>query len=208
MTALAEIAQHYQARARCTTDMWPHMPTLARYASYCKHITEFGVGPEHLNLNSTWAWLYGLTQSPEQEKSLLLYDLFPNKHIDDVMRLAEAVGIRCEFTLANSLEITIEPTHLLFIDTEHTYQHCLAELERHQANVQGFIILHDTAGKYAHWEDWPYNHERRGALASHPEWYGMWPAVESFLERHVDWRLYERDDRNAGITILTNLGEA
>ena len=52
-----------------------------------------------------------------------------------------------DFTLVeeSTLDVEIEETDLLFIDTEHTYSQLLNELTLHGDKARKYIVLHDTA---------------------------------------------------------------
>ena len=115
-------------------DMKEHMPTLKRYAEQVKHITEFGVR----DVISTWAFL--LTR-PE---TLISYDINDNSYITHCKNVSASEGQPWSFIIGDTLELTIEPTDLLFIDTLHTYDQLTQELTRHADKVRKYIILHNT----------------------------------------------------------------
>jgi hypothetical protein len=115
------------------SDVNAHMVTLRKYASKCKHITEFGVRGG----GSTKAFLAA------KPRRLVSYDLdlFP-----EILKLAESVPEETTFKFChqNVLTTEIEPTDLLFIDTLHTYEQLREELRLHANKVVNWIILHDT----------------------------------------------------------------
>jgi hypothetical protein len=145
--------------------------TYARYASMVDSIVEFGV---YTGL-STCAWLSG------KPKSLRSYDITDTNLtvLDDLKANAELNGTDFEFAIANSLEIEIEPCDLLFIDTVHTKDHCLAELDRHASKAQKYIILHDPS-------DWP----------------GVFEAVITFLHHNRCWHIIEHCNQQSGLLVL------
>ena len=120
---------------------------------------------------STWAFLAGLP------KKLVSVD---NRQcpVSEVYAAAEKVGIDYEFICANDLELEIEPTDLLFIDSLHTYEHLTAELEMHHKSVKKYLILHDTIK---------------------PE---MARAVVEFLYKNDEWSIIEVLPDSYGITVL------
>jgi len=145
-----------------------HLPTLLRYAKKCDHITEFGVR----YVVSTWALLAG----------------YPNRMISvdcklcpvsEVYEATEKAGINYEFLCANDLDIEIEPTDLLFIDSLHTYEHLTAELKAHAEKVNKYIILHDTII---------------------PQ---MARAVTEFLYKNKEWSIVEVTPESYGLTVLS-----
>ena len=145
--------------------------TYQRYASQVESIVEFGV---YTGL-STCAWLSG------QPKRLRSYDITDANLtvLDELKHNAQLNGTDFEFVIANSLEIDIEPCDLLFIDTVHKRDHCLAELDRHAKNAQRYIMLHDPS-------DWP----------------GVFEAVIVFLHHNRQWHIIEHCNKNSGLVVL------
>jgi hypothetical protein len=145
--------------------------TYQRYADQVDSIVEFGV---YTGL-STCAWLMG------NPKKLRSYDITDaNLSVLDELKFNAAHNqIDFEFALANSLEIDIEPCDLLFIDTVHTYDHCLEELNRHGEKAQKYIVLHDPS-------DWP----------------GVFAAAATYLHHNRQWHIVEHCNRNSGLLVL------
>jgi hypothetical protein len=145
--------------------------TYARYASQVDSIVEFGV---YTGL-STCAWLSG------QPKKLRSYDI-TNANLtvlNELNHCANQNKTDFVFEIANSLEIEIEPCDLLFIDTVHTKQHCLAELDRHAGNAGRYIVLHDPT-----------------------EWPGVFEAVITFLHYNHEWHIVEHCNQGSGLLVL------
>lgn len=145
--------------------------TYARYAGQVDSITEFGV---YTGL-STCAWLSG------HPKKLRSYDI-TNRYLTVLPELetnAKINGTDFEFAIANSLEIDIDPCDLLFIDTVHTKDHCLAELDCHASKANRYIVLHDPS-------DWP----------------GVFEAVIVFLHHNRQWHIIEHCNKNSGLLVL------
>jgi hypothetical protein len=179
------IEDHYQLACGTPTDIHEHLPTLRRYASECQHITEFGVR----GVVSTWALLAARPQR------MVSYDIADCPRVDDALGAAFAEGIDFHFVTADTREIVIEQTDLLFIDTLHTYGQLYTELWIHCPKVSRFIVLHDT-------ETFGY-HDQGGEPGSSK---GLWPAVQDFLIAHPQWRLKERFANNNGLTVLERAG--
>jgi hypothetical protein len=85
------------------------------------------------------------------------------------------------------LQVRIEETDLLFLDTWHVYEQLRAELRLHARKARKFIALHDTT-----------TFGEQGATARHR---GLWLAVEEFLAQG-NFRLKERYQSNNGLTVL------
>ena len=90
-----------------------------------------------------------------------------------------------ECKLGNTLEIEIEPTDLLFIDTLHTYDQLIKELELHGNKSKKFIIIHDT-------ETFGGNKKKKG----------LEHAYKEFLTNNENWSLLEHFANNNGLTVL------
>ena len=108
MTSDLEI--NYQTRCESPSDINQHLPTLKRYAEECEHITEMGVRW----VVSTFAFMAGLP------KKLISYDIDPLENwgfkTEEIVDLAKENGIEFQFKIANTLDLEIEETDLLFLD--------------------------------------------------------------------------------------------
>lgn len=147
----------YKTAIEHPSDINEHLPLLRHLAERCDHITEFGVR----NANgSTIALLAG------QPEKLVSWDIDPraviSSGIADLLNCAQAephswdlrVGrTKFEPRVGDTLQITIESTDMLFIDTLHTFDQLKTELTRHadraDCRVRKWIVFHDveTFGK-------------------------------------------------------------
>ena len=177
------------------SDINEHLPTIIKYGQECDHITEMGVR----SVLSTWGWL---ASAPKD--GLVSYDLYhPNRwggSIQEIEDTAKSYGLKFQFIEANVLEIDIEETDLLFIDTWHHYNQLKAELERHSDKAKKYICFHDTTSYEHHSEPTTSENAFNGNL----DWNkGLWDAVTEFLEKNKDtWKLKERFTNNNGFTII------
>ena len=96
------------------------------------------------------------------------------------------------------MDIEIEETDLLFLDTWHAYKQLKAELELHSPKVRKYIVFHDTT-TYGDIDE--TNYEILGS-----EWkgegIGIWRAIEEFLQSNPEWELIERFTNCNGLTII------
>jgi hypothetical protein len=178
------------------SDINEHIPTIIKYGSECKTITEMGVR----GIFSTWGWL---ASGPER---LICYDLHdPAKwggDIQSVYDTAEAYGLNFKFEIADVLKLEIEPVDLLFIDTWHAYDQLREELKLHAGRVNKYICFHDTTSY--EFVDESLGHENSWGKPSSGK--GIWPAIEEFLEENKDkWVLKERFRNNNGFTIIERI---
>ena len=157
------------------SDINEHLAVMHKYADECNHITEFGVRTGV----STWAWL------ASRAKIIRCFDIENINHNLE-LHYASAKDTRKDFTftcvstIADKLEI--EPTDLLFIDTDHTYDQCSKELKMHAHKVKKYLIFHDTT------------------LC--PD---LTKAINEFLEFNKDWKIKEVFTNNNGLTILERI---
>lgn len=174
------------------SDINEHILTLIKYGSECEHITEMGVRW----VVSTWAFLGA---APKVLKSYDMQDPSTwNFNIQDVYDTSKHYDVDFSFTQANVLDIEIEETDLLFLDTWHAYKQLKAELELHASKVRKYILFHDTTS-FAMCDERSY--ESLGE-----EWIGdqkgIWLAIEEFLQSNPEWKLIERFENNNGLTVI------
>jgi hypothetical protein len=183
------IEAFYKQHCDEPSDINEHLPTLARYAAGCEHVTEMGVRA----VVSTWAFLQA------RPKKLVSIDI----HAADITYaqwLAAMNDIELEFRLADTADesFEIEETDLLFIDTWHIYEQLKRELDLHAERARRWIILHDTTTFGERGEGFTYACATRPARRRR----GLWPAVEEFLLQNRQWQLWEKYANNNGLTVL------
>jgi hypothetical protein len=192
--AVIDLQEKIKHISEAHSDINEHIPTLMKYAQQCDHVTEMGVRW----IVSTWAFM---AASP---KYLVSYDMLDpsrwreNASIQDVYDTADKNNLSFNFIQANVLDVEIDSTDLLFLDTWHAYKQLKSELALHSDKVRKFIILHDTT-TYA-------EHDEKSYEGWGPDWQGdgngIWPAVEEFLHDNQAWVLLERYSNNNGLTVL------
>ena len=172
----------YNANCALPSDINAHLPTLKKYAERCEHITELGVR----GIVSTWAFLMGMP------KTLISVDIVNPEtighNLQEVYDCAKDLNIDFKFILGNDLEIELEQTDLMFIDTLHTYDHLKKELTLLSSKVNKYIILHDTVAFGIQGED-------NGK--------GLLQAMIEFLKENKNWKIEEQFFYNNGLTILS-----
>ncbi len=170
----------YNLKCSTPSDINEHLPTLKKYAEECEHITEMGVRW----VVSTYALLMG------KPKRMISYDI--NEIVWQPILDIVKYDTDFEFRVANTLDLEIEETDLLFIDTLHNYNQLKGELTLHGNKSRKYIIFHDTTA--FEWIGESYE-GKVGEL-------GLWPAIAEFLEENKNWELHERFTNNNGLTIL------
>jgi N-acetylglucosaminyl-diphospho-decaprenol L-rhamnosyltransferase len=195
------IAAKYKRRCKKPSDINEHLPTLARYASYCKHVTECGVR----SAMSSYALAKGLVG--REGTKLIQVDPSLHSNIIKFQGACADEGLQSVFYEQSDLECPIEETDLLFIDTWHIYGQLRRELARWHSYVRKYIILHDTTSDEWHGETVRegYDAERQSLETGIPVdeiCKGLWPAVQEFLQEHPEWIILERYTKNNGLTVL------
>jgi hypothetical protein len=103
----------------------------------CESYTEFGV-----NQGATLA-----AAMLENPKVIRGYDIALRPYLYAAHLFSEyAIDNNIDYRIyeKNTLNITIEPVDLLYIDTRHIYSHLKKESELHGDKVKKYIIFHDT----------------------------------------------------------------
>lgn len=164
------------------TDINLHLPLLFKLTneSECRHVTEFGVRDGQ----STRAFL-------ASSCTLRSYDLYKDPSVQRLFDIAKSSNLDKEYIVGNSLEVDIEPTDMLFIDTDHNYKQLQAELDKHHSKVSKYIVMHDTT---------TYGGPSQGDPI------GLLAAVMEFLAlQHRSWRVGYHSHECNGLTILSRI---
>jgi hypothetical protein len=174
------LENRYQTLCAQPSDINEHLPMLREYASQSPRIVEFGFRAGV----STVALLCG---GPKQMATV---DINPAcKPIYDEIRAQVPREIIFNFFCMDSLKFPFEETDLLFIDSEHSYEHLKAELATHAEKVKKWIILHDTAD---------YAWGKKDEFSSGP---GLNLAIAELLARG-GWVVEKNVTYNNGLTVL------
>ena len=171
------------------SDINEHIYTLYEYGKKCGSIIELGVRWP----TSTWALL---ASKPKFMKSYDLLDpSYWQSSIDPVRDTAHEIGVDYEFVIANSLEIILPESDLLFIDTLHCYNQLKQELTIHHDKINKYIIMHDTSS---------YRHRDELSIEQGCSGEGLWLAIEEFLADYNHWKIHHEYKNNNGLTVLIN----
>ena len=164
----ADLDGEFDRLCRTESDINEHGVTLRDLSARANRVTEFGVRTGR----STTFFLAGRPQT------LQSFDIDPAVDIQPILKFVP-VATDFQFVLADSRQVGIDITDLLFIDTEHTYEHLTTELTRHCNRVTRRIALHDTV--FA------------------PE---LLQAANDFVAENSEWQILQHYDNNNGLTIL------
>lgn len=181
-----KLQQTYDILRQTPSDINEHLETLRKYAARCEHVTEIGMR----GAVSTTALLAA------QPAKLVSWDIDPWAVASANVQALLTIAGRTKFQprVGDSLEVTIEPTEFLFIDSLHTYIQLRSELKRHVAQVSRYLAFHDviTFGKV-------------GEDGSEP---GLRAAIfELQRSRHpfVEWTMVEDRENNNGLVVLQKI---
>jgi hypothetical protein len=197
---MSNIESKFKEHCNRFSDINEHLPVLAEYAAKCEHVTEMGVR----GIVSTWALLMGKPKkmisidivNPDSQHSSVNF----GSTVSQVKELALQNSINYHFIQGNTLDIDIEPTDLLFIDTIHRYSQLRQELEKHAKNVNKYIILHDIVS-YENTDENQYF----TFIEKYNDKKGLKAAVEYFLEQNKDWKIEKIFLNNNGLLVLNRI---
>ena len=184
MTNMLEqlLKQEYQTACANPTDINEHLPMLKTIADRCATVTEFGVrdGQSTRALLASWA------------TSVRSYDLELNPSVTALVNQCRALGRDVRYQQANTLELVIEPTDLLFVDTLHTYDQLKQELNRHSPRVNRYIAFHDT---------------HTFGLRDEPGYSGpgLLPALMQWMAEQRSWIINYHSWHNNGFTVIERM---
>ena len=163
------LEEMYSINCVTPSDINEHLPVLKEYADKCNHVTEMGVR----GCVSLTAFLV----SNAVEVVAI-----------DILDVWTPYCEKLQFICADTLEIEIDNTDFLFIDTFHTYEQLQKELELHANKVNKYIGFHDIFmfGK---------NGETGGK--------GLMQAIKEFLNNNPEWSMCYHTQRNNGLMIIS-----
>lgn len=193
---MALIDRMYWLERHTTSDMQGHLETLRELAKGRDLVVELGVR----HGCSTIALLAG------RPRQMISVDIMPSS--DRIMSIGQAArdaGVRWIYRQGDSLLIDLpDGIDLLMIDTLHTHDQLVGELERHAPRVRpgGAIVCHDTVTFGAH--DEPiYTHASPLLRLGEPSGYfGLMRAVNKMIECCPGWSLEAHYDHCHGLTVI------
>lgn len=198
------IQSRYLTAAATPSDINEHLPVLFDYTKRCSSVVECGVR----DIVSSWAFAYGLMGVPDNQYTLV--DPYRGGEMDSFLTTCRDAGVNAEFVNQSDLECPLVKADILFIDTWHVYGQLKRELNRWNASIAKYIILHDTTvdGERGETIRVGWNATLQSARSGIPVSEinkGLWPAVTEFLTDHPEWTLERRLTNNNGLTILSRI---
>jgi FkbM family methyltransferase len=183
--------EEYQNACKIESDINQNLPVLHEIAKECSHITEFGVRSG----SSTRAFL-------NTSAKLRSYDLKIDSNVNHLFDVAKKLGKDVSYAEADVLNIEIEDTDLLFIDTWHQYEQLKHELQTHSKKVKKYIAFHDTQ-TYGVTGEKCSNASSGEIVTGYMENpMGLLPAIIEFTISNPDWQFKIHKTNNNGLTVL------
>lgn len=196
------ISRKYTALCAQTSDINEHLPTLARHASECMHVTECGVR------TAVSSYAFGHALKDKTGARLVQVDLGRSPELDEFQEACRREGLSTIFHQMSDLVCPMEETDLLFIDTWHIYGHLKRELARWHSRVRKYIIMHDTEIDGIYGESLrlgsmnPVQQSLETGIPLDEVRRGLKPALHEFLNSHPEWMLHEHFTNNNGLTVI------
>jgi len=178
---LSIFEQEYLKACNTESDINEHLPVLRELAKEVSHVTEMGVREGV----STRAFL-------TENVILRCYDLYLSGEVNRLFDIAKEQRKNVSYIQANVLDVQIEETDLLFIDTWHCYDQLVQELKLHSPRVKKFIAFHDTQTYGTKSETF------QGKTGSN----GLLPAIIEFIIENPEWRFKIHRTNNNGLTVI------
>lgn len=177
----ANLMTWFEAEKKAPPDFHGHMDTLRELAGSVRHATEMSTWPKQAYL-AIAAGMPGdgvLVSCSPGAKSWWGW-------------MGQLMGVRFKTNPGNSVEATIEPTELLFIDSAHTAERTYAELQRHADKVSKYIVIHTVAA-----DTFGHKGDDGGP--------GVMPGLRRWLREGADkeWVVKRYDDHNHGLIVLS-----
>ena len=178
---LIELKKEYRIARDTVSDINEHVEILKALADEVSHVTEMGTATGI----STRAFLVSNVK-------LRSYDLMLDERVSQLFTIAQKIGKDVQYTKADVLQIQIEETDFLFIDTWHVYDQLIEELRLHAPKVRKYIAFHDTQ-----------TYGTKGEIRERTGSNGLLPAIIHYMIESGDqWKFKIHRTNNNGLTVI------
>jgi len=199
------IEKEYIKLCYSPSDIYEHLPTLAKYANECESVLELGVR----DCISSWAFAYGLLNNTNNKKKLLFLNDIEICDIKKLLHYTNNTNLLIEYEWCNDLDLDITNKNfdIVFIDTWHVYGQLKRELNKFSKITNKYIIMHDTTidGIYGETIRMKWNSKEQSIATNIPEdeiLKGLMIAIYEFLLININWRIKEKYENNNGLIVL------
>lgn len=189
--ATATLESLYKAHCAANTAISAHLPRLRRLAEGLDVVVEFGVKRGA----SSSALLLGAAV-------VVSYDVASTREAQDLKRV---VGARWHYMLEDSRQADVPVCDLLFIDSQHDYAQCRAELEAHADKVGRYLAFHDTitfGSVGAKGETGEHSWQYQRGQCCPPNCLGVRQAIDELMIRDPSWRIAAAYPDSHGLLVL------
>jgi len=170
----------YEKAKNTPSDINENLHVLYDLCKDCKTVIEMGVRTGV----STRAFL-------NANVDLISFDVMLDKTVQKLFDKAKKRGKNVQYIKDDVLNIEIEETDMLFIDTIHNYDQLKKELKLHGNKAQKYIVFHDT-----------YTYGLRGESILGFDNKGLLTAIIEFLIENTHWKFKIFKTNNNGLTVL------
>lgn len=168
----------YQNAKNTPSDINENLYELYELSKECESVIEMGVRTGV----STRAFL-------NTNVKLTSFDIILDPKVQSLFDIARKMGKDVQYIQKNVLNLEIENTDLLFIDTFHVYSQLKQELNLHGNKANKYIVFHDTNTFGLRGED---KKDNKGLLS----------AIIEFIIENPHWRFHKYKTNNNGLTVL------
>lgn len=168
-------------------DLNQHIPLLSNLAGQCKAVAEFSIRRDSLvALASCVGSIHSYNNEGLDQIGQTLAEINIRTTTTGRMRALHRTENGAERSLTTTLP---EPVDLLFLNTVHTGERVMAELNRHSPQVRRWVAIHST--------------EIYGAQGDGGS--GLWASLEGWLTINPEWFVYLHTNSQYGLTVLGRL---
>jgi hypothetical protein len=172
------LLKQYEDAVKTPSDINQNLHILKDICKNCSHVTEMGVRSGV----STRAFL-------SSDVTLKSYDIILDEKVSELFKYSKSIGKNVEYIKADVLNIEIEETDFLFIDTYHVYGQLKKELALHGNKAKKYIGFHDT-----------YTFGLKGENPTDNK--GLLSAIIEFMIENPQWIFKINKTNNNGMIIL------
>lgn len=181
----------YDSHCAVNTAITPHLPRLRKLAEGLGLAVEFGVKRGA----SSSALLLGADH-------VISYDV---RATQEAKELAEVAGSRWDYRIGDSRTADIPAPDLIFVDSQHDYEQCKAELDAHGRKAKRYLVFHDTitfgvvgANGETGRHKWTYVQGQSVPM----DCLGLRPAIDDFMVANPEWRIAASYHDSHGLLVL------
>lgn len=177
---MSELDEMYNTVCRTSGPLSKHCPKIYEIAKKCHHITELAIKTDEVAISilatkPSKFHIYRENKAPLEEIKKKIEKIVPK-------------NTELKLYLGQSLDLQIELTDMLVINTFHAATRLKTELLKHAGNVNRYIVFPSI-----------YAFAKRGEDGSVP---GPVDAILDFIKENPEWSICYKTKRSSGIIII------